>query len=348
MLLNTEHFAEPASPPSFREDRRGLNVLLFNGLSDTAQVTEKLLNALSKLSASIKLKVKLVTTSALANTLHGRNFDPSLKFEVMHSLRPSEFIDLCRSVDFVIGSPGVSSVERTKQGIPQLLFALADNQIDLGKKLDRIGVASFGGDARKLGLNQVVKLIEQYINHKLIDFDAALGPLLFDFGGAARVLELMAPSDITATALRPATLDDGPTLFLWSNDEITRAQSLRRAQITPLEHKNWLAEVFAINSTTSVYIFTGNEMPIGQVKFTSCTAGEYKIGYSIDSAFRGRGLAKPALRKAIQMHSSQNHVSLYIAEVRVGNKASAKSLTSVGFIFDGHLGDGVQRMTLRR
>lgn len=327
----------------------GLEILLFNGLGDTRVVTTRILQAITELKKTTRIKVHLVTTPSLANLLVELGFESHLNLKVMHSLKSSEFFNLCRNANLVIGSPGVSSVERAKQGIPQVLFSLADNQLELGAKLERLGVAAYGGDARTLDARQIADYLDTYITENLSMFDSELGPLLFDFNGAARILELIAPSDISSTNVREATLADGPTLFLWSNDDVTRSQSLNTAQITPLEHRQWLKTVLANDSSTSVYIFNCDGVPAGQVKFNRGESlGEYKIGYSLDPAFRSKGLAKLALAQAINAHSTQQHVDLYVAEVRSSNKASLRALESAGFAPDADLGGGVLRMILKK
>lgn len=343
--FSAENYVSQPNPAPTTEKVGGLDILVFNGMGDTTTVTQSLLKALSKLAKNISFRVDLVTTHSVAERMSDLGFESLLDMKILHSLGAPEYLNLCRNANLVIGSPGVSSVERTKLGVPQVLFAIADNQLELGAKLDRLGVASYGGDLRTLGPEQAARHIEEYITTGLRKFDREIGPLLFDFNGAARILELMSPSEISRTEIRAASLDDGPTLFVWSNDETTRAQSLRTATITPAEHKQWLKTVFTKDSATSLYVFTCDDLPAGHVKFRkSGPLGEFNIGYSLDPAFRGRGLAKTALKEAMKVHSRNHEVTAYVAEVREGNRASEKALASVGFIERG-LGDfGVLRM----
>jgi UDP-2,4-diacetamido-2,4,6-trideoxy-beta-L-altropyranose hydrolase len=325
-----------------------LKVVVFLGLSHSLVSTTSVLEALLGLQPTIDLEITLVAPSQVAKEILG-NFAPrGTTLEVVHSTNSREFFEICLAADFVVGSPGVSSVERTKLGIPQVLFSIADNQKTLGNQLEELGVATYAGDLRDLEVFEMEQKIKSFIEGPLIFFDSNLGPQMFDFFGPGRILQTLCPTDNPSYSIRGAIPSDGPTLFVWANDSLRRQNSREESIVLPRVHVDWIKEVLAEDSQSSIYIFLCNEQPAGQVQFHPTEVeNEFEIGYSLDIAYRGQGLSRTLIRMAIFKHLKRANVSRYIATVKATNEASLKVLKSVGFSRDENSVDGFVQLIMK-
>jgi spore coat polysaccharide biosynthesis predicted glycosyltransferase SpsG/RimJ/RimL family protein N-acetyltransferase len=327
-----------------RMGRGPLTIAVFIGLSDVETLIVKLLTALTNLQAQLDLNVRLYTHPDLARKLKGWH---ESNVEVFGNTEPAAFFQECLEADFVLGSPGVSSIERTKLGIPQLLFSVADNQLRLGERLSELGVATYAGDLRTLSPEEVESNILNFTQDSLATFDPRFGQQMFDFYGPNRILQVLVPADEMSYSVRAANPSDGPTLFLWANDIARRQNSLESGPVLPREHLRWLKEQLGTGSKASIYVFLCNQQPAGQIQFHQTEVlGEFEIGYSLDTVFRGRGLAKRAIELAILEHSVSTHVTRYVATVRATNSSSIRALISVGFGDETVLEQGLLRLVL--
>ena len=72
---------------------------------------------------------------------------------------------------------------------------------------------------------------------------------------------------------------------------------------------------------------TVDAVPVGQIRFERGDDG-WDIDYSLDSAFRGWGLAAPMMAAALNRICSP---SRFCARVKAGNLASARVFRQLGF-----------------
>ena len=98
-------------------------------------------------------------------------------------------------------------------------------------------------------------------------------------------------------SLRPATIDDGPLLLHWRNDETTVRFSQTGRRVTEDEHVTWIARRLAL-ARPLLWIAVEGEIPVGQVRVdldadAFPVAGEVSI--AVDPAHRGRGAGNTML-----------------------------------------------------
>ena len=98
---------------------------------------------------------------------------------------------------------------------------------------------------------------------------------------------------------------------------------------------------------SSILIFLYNLPPAGHILFDPTEGcGEFEVGYSLDTVFRGHGLARRAIELAIVDHAGSTYVTRYRATVKESNLASLKTLYSLGFRDETVLDKGVIRLVL--
>lgn len=161
--------------------------------------------------------------------------------------------------------------------------------------------------------------------------------------------------------LRPATSNDMMLYFHWANDPAVRAHSFTQEPIPLDTHQRWferaltdphtvlyVAELLSVERLAteempsqtlrqSVGQSVGQPMrqPIGQIRF-HLADGVAEIGFSLDEAFRGKGLGTALLRagteRLVQEHGQHAALHTVRGAVKVTNPASALAFERAGFV----------------
>lgn len=137
-----------------------------------------------------------------------------------------------------------------------------------------------------------------------------------------------------AINLRPATSADARLLFGWVNapDALTQKEQTTR----PIEwndHCSWL-ELRLADSATLLLIVEEGRSPVGQVRLEP-RGGVHVIDIYIAPAARGRGLARAALKSALDRAG----IGAAVARVKGSNTASRHLFESAGFFEAGREGE---------
>lgn len=143
---------------------------------------------------------------------------------------------------------------------------------------------------------------------------------------------------------RSAQPDDDRLYFDWANDPVIRQQSFKTTSISWENHTTWFSGKLTDPNTLLLVFETQQGEPVGQVRLEQL-GPEIIIGISLDSTFRGKGLALNIIKAAIEAaHSHFPNKALPIhAYIRRDNPASIRSFEKAGFAFSRESGKfGVQ------
>ncbi|TAE31645.1 MAG: GNAT family N-acetyltransferase [Cytophagales bacterium] len=133
---------------------------------------------------------------------------------------------------------------------------------------------------------------------------------------------------------RPAQPADAQLFFEWANDPLTRQQSFNTNPVVWENHVAWFAKKI-VDPNVLMLVFDNQQgQPVGQVRLERL-GPEVIIGISLDSAFRGQGLALVMIRAASEAYKTQfSHETLPIhAYIRPDNRASIRSFEKAGYVF---------------
>ena len=100
------------------------------------------------------------------------------------------------------------------------------------------------------------------------------------------------------------------------------------------DHAPWFMGKLA-SDDCCLFVVEHDSTPAGQVRFD--IAGQSAtINYSLDAAFRGRGLATASVRSAIaSFHAEHGEVTDLVAYVKPDNPASCRVFEKLEFALDG-------------
>lgn len=117
---------------------------------------------------------------------------------------------------------------------------------------------------------------------------------------------------------RDACFSDSKLLYDWFNDLSTRKHSLNKQPIKWENHIKWFNLKLENNEDCKIFIFSQN-FPVGVLRLDRISQG-FKISFSVDKDFRGKGIGFRMVNRIINDFSDLN----FYAEVVKGNIKSNK------------------------
>ncbi len=319
-----------------------IKVLIFLSNSNVESLITKLLDAIELLETKKMLKISILQNPETGKPK--RQIDHKIPFEWVTFSSQGEYIDYMIEQDLVIGAGGVASLERLFLRIPQVVFTIADNQLENARALSSWGILEWLSDLRELPTKEAAGLLAPAIeNPALLRQKSDNGALFVDGLGSRRIVQLLTKSKITNLSLRPADLADASTLYLWNNEVISRQNSITRSVISPNSHREWF-ERYILESQKGSRLFVVEDEygPIGQVRFDKQEEDVYLLSYGIDSVFRGQGLGKVVVSLGLKVHKAQVPNAKYKAMAKRSNFASTRTLESLSFQEVENRGDFIE------
>ncbi|GGA40939.1 UDP-2,4-diacetamido-2,4,6-trideoxy-beta-L-altropyranose hydrolase [Pelagibacterium lentulum] len=235
------------------------------------------------------------------------------------------------AADIMIGACGTTSWERLCLGLPAIVVTVADNQNAIAEELNRQGLARWIGDANG-EIGDALRAVLAEI------FDAGLDPSwsrrcleVVDGKGVQRVCAVLGAHRNMPLGIRDAHPNDEALLLEWANDPETRRNAFNPKAITPEEHHTWFQNRLGRPADCALYIAeTETGVPVGQVRFERHD-DQWEISYALAPIFRGRGLGRPMLVRAIaHLRRERPGVSLF-GQVKPENMASRKIFEALEF-----------------
>lgn len=331
--------SEYARARSLAVGRRTVDrILVFFGGNDRFGLTARTLallsqEAFSHISVDVAVGLQSGNGADLARLAADRGRT------TVHDLQAS-LAPLMLRADLMIGAAGMTGWERCAVGLPGLVAVIAENQRLGAHELARRGAVRLI-DPRTTTPETVAGFSER-LERELSDLVSspeslqqmsATAATVTDGLGAQRVAELLFPSSAGAARLRTAALQDGPLLFRWVNEAGVRKASFQQDLVDWEEHFTWYETSLRRPDSRIWILETHDGVPIGQFR-VDVSDGLGVVDYSIDAAFRGRGLGQRLLELGMKRWQGEFPDVPLRAETRPGNVRSQRTLGAAGWSLD--------------
>lgn len=345
--------ARPAAPTD--------TVLICLGGADPAQQTLRVAEALLALPPVIQ-QIHAVVGSAYQGwdaLQHWAADQPRL---LPHrNLAAPDLVALMQLCGAAVCAPSTISYEYCASG-GGLLFTqpLADNQRGIDRFLREQGLAlPYHSAANVLTSGEAPRVAERLRQAQRQHFDGRVAERL-----RQAFAELLRPADTALTAaatapappassttavnplpaitepasdglrVRRATADDARLYFDWANDPAVRQNAVQTEPIEWAGHVGWFTRRLA-DPGTYLYVLEQDGTPVGQVRIEFDADQPTQPGlidYSVDAAWRGRGLGTALLHRALrQLRQERPGQWQVIGQVKPHNQASARVFERLGF-----------------
>jgi RimJ/RimL family protein N-acetyltransferase len=130
----------------------------------------------------------------------------------------------------------------------------------------------------------------------------------------------------TQIRLRLARQEDGPDIWRWRNDPISRQYSFNSTPIPFEEHLIWWASSLA-NPKRKTYILENEQGEgLGSLRKDETENGEIELSWMVAPEHRGKGYGTTLLRLGLEGESA------CIALIKPENIASCRMVEKMGFV----------------
>ena len=238
---------------------------------------------------------------------------------------PQDMAILLNQADIVVGAAGTSTLERAYLGVPSIVLAIAENQLDVADRLSANGLAESLGWVGCVSSSQLSNSLRSLAE------DPARRQAMRD--GGMRVVDGLGATRIAnhldGVRLRLVRWSDAGRLLEWANDAETRRQSLSPETIEMGVHRNWLRANLA-DPRVDLLIAENGLGPVGALRLAPGWHGHLEVSINVAPGRRG-GLGTVMLKAAMRRWDRLFVGQQLVARIKPGNLASERAFAHVGF-----------------
>ena len=302
-------------------------ILVTLGGSDPDNVTLQVIQALIDLDLHVKVVIggSNPHLREIENFIRSQNNSTALIEVIVNATNMPE---LMVWADIAVAAAGSTSWELAFTGLPNLVFVLADNQVEIAEGLSARQVAiSIGRPSPDALVYFKEKLSQLAVSHTERHRISEVSHELVDGSGAKRVLAEMVADSLLLKRVEPG---DFKILWEWANDPLVRQASFEVPSIPWEEHLEWCNRKMADASCFFYLASFQSGEPVGQVRF-DIENQEAIVSIGLASSLRGRGLGLAVLLKATALFFENSNAKKIHAFIKPTNHASVRLFEAAGF-----------------
>lgn len=244
------------------------------------------------------------------------------------NLAASELAALLRTCQVFVCPPSGVAYECCAAGGAVLLHPTADNQRALFDFLVQGELALPLAEGLTLPESELAALAARQLPRQRALFDGLASQRLQEV-----FAELAARQRYT---VRRATAADAACYFDWANDPAVRRHAIHPEPISWPTHVAWFGRRLQDADAYLYIITTAAGEPVGQVRIEFDAPGRPGLlDYSVAAAYRGQGLGKVLLERALQRLRHERPAlagNAVLGQVQAGNTASARVFERLRFM----------------
>lgn len=305
------------------------NLLVFLGGADADGVTLRVLKVIDAIRPQ-ELQVTAVLGAAnphreVVQSLYGQRRG----YKVIET---GSMAQLMVEADLAIGAGGISTWERSSLGLPAIVIAIAENQMEVGKAAGEAGICFYLGASKSVSDDDIAAGLKVMIGNPSLRKSISSACMdLVDGLGCARVAKEILQEPIR---VRPARDDDAEQVFPWRNAVETRRYSHDSGSLSLQSHLEWFRT--AINDRKRVLLIGESlQGPVGVLRYDLDSAMA-TVSIYLDPLQHGRGFGTALLLEGQRwLQLSRPEILRLRAEVQPDNLASRRAFENAGFIESG-------------
>jgi UDP-4-amino-4,6-dideoxy-N-acetyl-beta-L-altrosamine N-acetyltransferase len=149
---------------------------------------------------------------------------------------------------------------------------------------------------------------------------------------------MIVPLSPDVCRLRPVTIEDGPRLLAWRNQDHVRAAMFTDHPIAADEHRAWMERLIGASDSLG-FIFEDDTRPLGFVTLSEISRAHERCswGFYIGEADAPAGSGKAMLTLALDQAFVGLKLNRLYSQVLAGNTASLRLHGRLGFAQEGRL-----------
>jgi UDP-2,4-diacetamido-2,4,6-trideoxy-beta-L-altropyranose hydrolase len=327
-LLGSEYAALHDLLPA--RDGEVATIVAFFGGVDRCNLTSRLLHGLSRQPSLRDIETHVIVSEQHASYDEIVRLAHEMPQVRLHPPRPS-LASLFATADLAIGAGGVTMLERCCLGLPSLVVTVADNQVPGAKAAHDAGLLTWLGNEECAEESALAAAVEAAVRNERRADQSRLGSLTVDGRGSERVAAAMGLPKKPALCIRRARPADEHRFLTWANDPDVRRLGFADRPIDPRDHHRWFAARLRDVEGCRMFIFEHSDgLPLAQVRFER-RGDVWTIGYSVERAFRGRGVGGQVLERALADMEREFPRAEFVGVVKLENTPSRRIFERLGF-----------------
>lgn len=303
-------------------------VLITTGGNDLRNLTPKILDLLNKTLPDLKKKVIIGNSFDNISDIEKVADDNT---ELIHTPDAEGMKEAMLSSDIAISAGGQTLYELARVGLPTIAIGVIKNQINNLENWQELGFIEFIGffDDKNL-LHNLLNKIKLLKNQNLRVEKQKTGSNAVDGKGALRIAkEILSECFKRNSILRDIKSSDCLKIFEIANDKEVRKNSFNSDKIELKDHKIWFSNILKDDSVKFLILEFDQDI-IGQLRFDFDE--DYPvISISLNKDYRGLGLSKLLLSRALKYLMDNYDYDKVIAYIKKDNLKSVSFFESMGF-----------------
>ncbi|ETT41088.1 GCN5-like N-acetyltransferase [Paenibacillus sp. FSL R5-192] len=304
------------------QDERGINnIFVCFGGTDPTNETIKTIKALQPImNENIQVNIVLGKPNLRIEQWMTRN-----KSEYMELfIQPDSIAAIMSSSDLAICAGGGMTWERYCLGLPGLVIAVAENQLELAQQGQLLGIDKYIGQSESVQEQDITQIFMQTINHgEWLKEARNKAMALIDGKGASRVVKLLTEH---TRRIELRDVGEGDVFFLWEcrNETEARMNSAQIEEVTLNDHLRWL-EQSKLNSERKLMVAWNKSEKIAVVRLDKENLHAI-VSINVAQEHRGKGFAQEILTELERTASHWDRsIRILQAVIKKQNHASIKT-----------------------
>ena len=306
------------------------NLLVFLGGADPDGVTLRVLKAVDGIRSN-ELQVTVILGAAnphgeTIKRLYGQRSGYKVIFQA------ANMAELMVQADLAIGAGGISTWERSCLGLPAMVIAIAENQVEVSRTAAEAGACLYLGTATSLSDGELAAGLTVMISSSSLRKSVSRVCLdLVDGLGCERVAREVLQDPVQ---VRLARAEDAERVFEWRNAEKTRRFFRDPNPLSLAEHLGWFQRTL-LDSKRLLLIGEVDTEPMGVLRY-DLDNGSAGVSIYLNPALHGRGLGARLLAAGERwLLETRPEIQRICAEVLSDNLASRRVFVGAGFMERG-------------
>lgn len=326
VLLRQEFLAWRDRQRKISKDAR--KVLVTMGGSDPDNVTLKVIQGLEQVEVS-KMESVVIVGSSNSHYEMLQSTTQNLPHKIRLERNVSNMPDLMYWADVAITAGGSTCWELAFMNVPSIVMAIAENQLDVVKQLDKMGMSVNLGWHHQVASSQIAQsLLNLLASAERRNLLVDRCHTLIDGDGVDRVLAQIRGDKIRLRRVREV---DKYLLWEWANAPEVRAVSFSTDAIPWEQHIQWFASKQKDPNCIFFLALSDADAPLGQVRF-DVDGVEATISISLDAKYRGHGYGGQIITLATQKLYQTSQIQVVHAYIKEGNQASTRAFLKAKFL----------------
>jgi len=303
------------------------SVLVFFGGADATNQTSKVLDVLlPDPHRTYRLRVVVGISNPQAEQIKQRCSEAdNCEFHIA----PSNFGELMRDSDLMIGAGGTTTWERCVLGIPSIVITVAANQEVSSQTMGDEGLALYLGRDSEVSAELLLCAVTTAVNNPwlLRHFSRSSAEVVDGLGSLRVVRALMAPQ----IELRRAVLDDVARTHQWRNSALVRRISVESGEIPFEHHRSWFLAALK-DPNRILLIGERSGVPVGVLRF-DVKGPTASVSIYLDPQHTKSGIGPVLLQAGIKwVREYASEISWIYATILEENIPSQRLFRDAGFL----------------